>query len=203
MNANVVTKADTTCITTEVIDNVYDLPRIGCTGTLISPYGVCEAPFTAPVTSQPTARPTKSPTSSPTVGISSSPTKSPTKSPTMAPTKAPSPNEDGVCRDTDTKFTLQNGAMKHCQWVSWNRDARCSERTLDNKLIADICPVTCPDPVTEEPVCTPGDNTASFLVNGTSRTCAWANHDNEDTKGDRCGNFVVLANCPVTCEEYI
>ena len=87
--------------------------------------------------------------------------------------------------------------MKHCQWVFWNRDARCSKRTINNKLIADICPMTCPDPVTEEPVCAPGDNTASFLVNGR------ANHDNEDIKGDRCDNFVVLANCPVTCEEYI
>eukprot|EP00957_Ditylum_brightwellii_P044054 3343117-Ditylum_brightwellii.AAC.1 len=52
LNENAVPKADTSCITTETIDSVINLPKGACTGTLISPFGVCGT----------TPAPTKSPT---------------------------------------------------------------------------------------------------------------------------------------------
>ena len=56
LNDNAVPKADTTCITTEIIDNVINLPRGSCTGTLISPIGNCGSP-TAPTPTAPTPTP--------------------------------------------------------------------------------------------------------------------------------------------------
>ncbi len=61
MKANAVPQVDTSCITSEVIDNIIDLPSVECSGTLISPYGVCSG------TSPPSASPTKSPTKHPSV----------------------------------------------------------------------------------------------------------------------------------------
>mmetsp|Transcript_20574 Transcript_20574/g.28944 ORF Transcript_20574/g.28944 Transcript_20574/m.28944 type:complete len:420 (+) Transcript_20574:334-1593(+) len=44
LNKNKVPKADTSCITTEKIDNVIKLPSGQCKGDLISPAGVCNVP---------------------------------------------------------------------------------------------------------------------------------------------------------------
>jgi len=53
MNKNKVPKADTSCITTEKIDTVFNLPRGACNGTLISPIGVCDGSSTPTPTPQP------------------------------------------------------------------------------------------------------------------------------------------------------
>jgi len=51
LNDNAVPRANTSCITTERINNVNNLPRGACTGTLISSLGPCEGPATATPTS--------------------------------------------------------------------------------------------------------------------------------------------------------
>lgn len=51
MNENAVPRADTSCITTEAIDNIFNLPRGTCVGTLISPFGVCNGPDPTPAVS--------------------------------------------------------------------------------------------------------------------------------------------------------
>mmetsp|Transcript_12092 Transcript_12092/g.17383 ORF Transcript_12092/g.17383 Transcript_12092/m.17383 type:complete len:207 (+) Transcript_12092:92-712(+) len=67
MNANAVPQVDTSCITTEVIDYIIDLPSGRCSGTLISPYGVCGG---TPPSASPTKSPTKRPSVSPTKNVS-------------------------------------------------------------------------------------------------------------------------------------
>lgn len=61
MRDNAVPRADTSCISTEAIDNVVDLPRGTCTGDLISPYGVCGPAPVGPTSLPPTSRPSLRP----------------------------------------------------------------------------------------------------------------------------------------------
>lgn len=89
MNEHAVPRADTSCISTEAIDNIVNLPRGACSGTLISPFGVCgpttSSPTPVPPTPQPSFRPTSPlPTTQP-------PTPVPTLLPTQVPTQVPTP----------------------------------------------------------------------------------------------------------------
>ena len=68
MNVNAVPQVDTSCITTEVINNIIELPTGTCSGTLISPVGVCDG--SSPPSESPTKRPTKSPSVPPTKNVS-------------------------------------------------------------------------------------------------------------------------------------
>jgi len=68
MNANAVPQVDTSCITSEVIDNIIDLPTGTCSGTLISPFGECGGP--SPPSASPTKSPTKYPSALPTKNVS-------------------------------------------------------------------------------------------------------------------------------------
>lgn len=87
---NRVPLTDTSCISTEAIDNVQTLPRGTCTGTLISPFGDCTS--ARPTTSNPTtANPTSAhpTTANPTTSI---PTSNPTTAkPTLPPSPPPTP----------------------------------------------------------------------------------------------------------------
>jgi len=93
---NAVPEVDTSCITTEVITGVSELPRTTCSGTLISADGICSdgngQPTSQPVstpTAQPVSSPTAQPVSSPTVQPVSSPTAQPVSSPTVQPVSSP------------------------------------------------------------------------------------------------------------------
>ena len=68
MNANAVPQVDTSCITSEVIDNIIDLPTGTCSGTLVSPFGECGGP--SPPSASPTKSPTKYPSALPTKNVS-------------------------------------------------------------------------------------------------------------------------------------
>jgi len=95
LKRNAVPKADTSCISTEVIDNSINLPRTACTGTLISPFGTCgptpASPTPNPSTPHPSLRPTtKMPTPVPPTPVPPTPVPPTPVPPTpVPPTPAP------------------------------------------------------------------------------------------------------------------
>lgn len=95
---------DTMTITTEETDNVINLPRGACTGTLIP------------------AEPT-----SPSSTITGAPSSAPHL------TAAPSPSSSGSrnCIDSELKFLL-NGKVKSCSWVARKPEKRCSRKGVAN-----------------------------------------------------------------------
>lgn len=94
------------------------------------------------------------------------------------------PDNDDTCQDVDYKFQV-NGRNRHCKWASMNA-SRCNKAN-----VSELCPVTC------GASCVPFDTVGSFtLPNGNEKTCSWAAKNT--TK--RCRNYVVRANCPVTCQ---
>ena len=100
---NAVPKAYTSCLTTEIIDNIVNLPRGECTGTLISPLGVCGAP-----------------TPTPQIPPSPTPTLPPSPVPLVAPTIIPSSSiTDNLCSVIDvlgqTLFIAGAGACWRVQ----------------------------------------------------------------------------------------
>ena len=169
---------DTSTITTEEIEGVTSLPRGSCTGTLVPEDGPNPTPN--PPTSSPVTSPTSSPVSSPTIT-----------------------NDDDACRDYDRKFELLNGKEKTCKWVSnKNTSKRCAKKIDDDSTVSDLCPVTCQDP--ENPTCTPTDYVGKFeMPNKKTRSCNYPLQNDGAKKEKRCGNNVIRANCPVTCEEYL
>ncbi len=127
MNENAVPHADTSCITTEIIDNVVNLPRGACSGTLISPIGVCGG-SSAPT---PTAPP-------PTTPTTTAPTpKTSTNAPTIA-TAAPTPTPPS-CQDSPLKFKVGKKRRKFdCNWVAKKKNKRCKSDSH-----ASHCPSLC------------------------------------------------------------
>ena len=91
MNDNAVPRANTSCITTEIIDNIVNLPRGACSGTLISPVGICgSSPAPTPTAQPPTPTPTTTaPTPAPTTTDPSTPAPTPTPPTTDPTTSAP------------------------------------------------------------------------------------------------------------------
>ena len=114
MNANAVPQADTSCITTEIIDNIQELPATTCSGTLISPIGVCGGPGPTPLpptpmppTPSPSLRPTKAPTPVPPVATPVPPTPVPPVTTPLPPTPAPPTPTSGNPNDpTDLRWVV-------------------------------------------------------------------------------------------------
>lgn len=152
---------DTTTITTEAIDNVVDLPRGACTGTLIP----AEDGSTAPITSAPTAPTTPSPSPRPSIlneetcsdselafvkngkerscsWVARKPQKRCNKKGVSTHCKLTCHDILGscnTCQDSSLRFLLSNGRSKTCNWVKRKRtEARCGRDGVDT-----TCQVTC------------------------------------------------------------
>lgn len=190
LNDNAVPQADTSCIVSEAIDNIFNLPRGSCNGELISPFGVCGGPSPtvaptfapvastlAPVASTPVpVTPTTAPVAPTTAPVAPTPapvvlttapvapTNPPTASPTKRPTSAPTTNTNPKCSDSPLKMIVDDRA-RGCAWVARKR-SRCQDEDF-----ASHCPATCG--VCEEFGCSDTFMDIKFRANGQLYTYEW------------------------------
>lgn len=94
---------------------------------------------------------------------------------------------DVLCQDSAAKFTFKDQTKKKtCKFIGKNIDntaKKCQAASSE-------CPVTC------QTGCTCFDTETSFVLNGKTKTCAWAGTKNTEK---RCAKNKVRSNCPKVC----
>lgn len=135
--------ANTTCITTETIDGIVDLPRGTCNGTLISADGVCDGPN--PTDPAPTPKPTTpAPVTQPTM---TSPVITTT---TQAVTTAATTTPETTTKATTTQETTNKATTTQGPEECIERSDSCElgDTCCDGECVNGVCDenIFCVDP---------------------------------------------------------
>ena len=218
LNNNAVPKADTSCITTEAIDNVKNLPRGTCSGEIISPFGVCgELPTESPVSPTPApvaptvapVDPTPAPVAPTAAPIDPTPAPvapttapiaptlapvAPTAAP-VAPTAAPiDPTPAPVAPTTAPIAPTLAPVAPTVAPVNPTPAPVASTPAPVAPTAAPIAPTAAPVAPTAAPVASCQDSPLKMIVDDRARGCAWVAR-----KRSRCNEEDYASHCPATC----